>query len=130
MLLDTASGQYLDSHLAQWFKACSRDGTQTFPYPGDAATDACATYGDWGGPAGTASVGSLSGCVGGYPGIFDMTGNVEEWIDACDSSDPKSYCEIMGGSVSSDVAECRTATYGTRDERLLGRGFRCCARIP
>jgi formylglycine-generating enzyme required for sulfatase activity len=127
--VDTSNG-YRDSTLAQWFKACSHDGQRAFPYPGDASADACASeFRDFGGPGGTAEVRAMKGCEGGYAGIFDMAGNAEEWIDACDSTDPKSYCIVQGGSTSYNTPGCATDTSFTRDTTSAQIGFRCCARL-
>ena len=51
----------------------------------------------------TVPVGSLAGCQGGFPGVFDMSGNAAEWEDSCgraaaDASTAKDPCILRGGS--------------------------------
>ena len=77
-------------------------------------------------------VGQAVNCVGGYPGIHDMSGNVAEWEDACNastgSSDP---CLVRGGYYQSydrpsNSAAC-AATPSTSRSRISRQiGFRCC----
>lgn len=87
---------------------------------------------------GTVPVGSLEGCQGAgpYAGIFDMSGNVHEWIALTDANataiNPQS--DYVGGSFEKAVFDPR------RDYSCLGGGgsasavlalanvgFRCCA---
>jgi formylglycine-generating enzyme required for sulfatase activity len=80
--------------------------------------------------------------VPGYEGVFDLTGNVREWIDACTSqSGQNDFCAAVGGSIQVDdsPAMCSNfplnATHQRRDgiEDDVGRklaqvnGFRCCS---
>jgi formylglycine-generating enzyme required for sulfatase activity len=72
----------------------------------------------------------MAKCEGGYRGLFDLSGNVSEWEDSCESpSGSGDVCRIRGGSVDdfnqglscgSDYADPRSAVGG-------GLGFRCCA---
>ena len=50
-------------------------------------------------------VASLPGCQGGYPGVFDMSGNVEEVEDSCDDA---GTCYSRGGSFVDDPALAET----------------------
>ena len=121
-----------DAAQSEWFAACTGGGARTYPY-GD-AYDRSACTGDATSPA---AAGSLKTCEGGYPGVFDMSGNVEEWVDACTgSSGANDDCLARGGdySASSEALTCRTVIDPNRNEsrlepRSLGepwRGFRCC----
>lgn len=118
-----------DPSLSQWTRACA-GGTNAdrWPYglrpkPGTCNTaqrDAGAVL----------AAGSLAGCVGGVEGLFDMTGNVSEWNDACQSGDGGAdgdQCATRGGSyVSALDPACNEHSLVAR--RFEGRtiGFRCC----
>ena len=47
-------------------------------------------------------VGSSSGCEGGFPGLFDLSGNVAEWQDSC--------IVVTGGE--GNIDPCRLGSYG------------------
>ena len=118
-----------------WFVACTHDGLTPYPYgPSFDETKCIDSSGSSSrvepGPVGTST------CVGGYAGIYDLSGNVREWIDACDgTSQQTDGCYHRGGWYELGPASARTlmcqstgANLGTeyrgwRDETL---GFRCC----
>ena len=56
-------------------------------------------------------MGTSAGCVGGYPGIVDMSGNLGEWENACA---PQGFgnpdaCGVRGGSYN-DQSSTLTCT--------------------
>jgi formylglycine-generating enzyme required for sulfatase activity len=120
---------------SQWFQACSRndDGQHRYPY-GNAYNRTvcnCAEY-----EAG-APLPSVQTCQGGYPGIFDMSGNVMEWEDSCqpDSTDrtgASDRCNIRGGAFWSASGQlvCALSNTTTRSDQGLMNdlGFRCCSK--
>ena len=72
-------------------------------------------------------------CVGGYPGIFDMSGNVQEWRAACDPDSgagkfENDVCLLGGGSTTTSVASegCNFFFGGIRNGKFADLGFRCC----
>jgi formylglycine-generating enzyme required for sulfatase activity len=67
---------------SQWHIACSANGTLAYPYGQSFDARACVSNG-----AGPAAVKSKAACQGGYPGIYDLSGNVEEWVDFCITND-------------------------------------------
>ena len=76
-----AFSDYDKPNLSQWYRACSKAGALRYPYGQDLDTKACniaAANIDH-----PVNVKELPGCHGGYDGIYDMVGNVEEWEDAC-----------------------------------------------
>ena len=80
-------------------------------------------------------VGSLSGCQGGVPGLFDMTGNVEEWQDSCDGdSGPNDMCSNGAGAFDygdpPTGERCDFADSDPRRSQFPDVGFRCCASPP
>jgi formylglycine-generating enzyme required for sulfatase activity len=75
----------------------------------------------------------MPGCEGGYPGIFDMSGNVMEWQDSCASgSDPATDpCEVQGGSWNfpggtQSAVFCAFHEKHPRGQSVPQIGFRCC----
>lgn len=73
----------------------------------------------------------LTTCEGGYPGLFDMSGNAWEWEDSCDAdgADPaKTSCSIRGGDFSEGPSTMGCASSVSQDRIGPGRfGFRCCS---
>lgn len=82
----------------------------------------------------TAVAGSLPKCVGGYPGLFDMSGNVNEWEDSCAGSLGSSdACLLRGGAYDDGFASgllgcCLAANaHNLRSAADPTVGFRCCS---
>jgi formylglycine-generating enzyme required for sulfatase activity len=76
-------------------------------------------------------VGSLPGCVGGFAGLYDLSGNVEEMDDTCDGTTGASdQCLARGGSVNdgppSTALRCDSAETVNRSDKFDDIGFRCC----
>lgn len=112
-----------DPATSQWLNACSNGGARSYPY-GDSYEPKTCNGSDYsaGGPL---NVQQASGCEGAVSGLFDMSGNVREWEDACDGND----CSVRGGSYeSSDSGELSCGSSGTLDrfETDPTTGFRCC----
>jgi hypothetical protein len=86
-----------------------------------------------GGGAGAGSpigpVGARPGCVGGYPGLHDMSGNVWEWNDVCQGNAATDFCHVYGGAFNSlvppDLA-CTGERNWTRTSGADDIGIRCC----
>jgi formylglycine-generating enzyme required for sulfatase activity len=127
-------GSILDPAKSAFIHACTRGGAQNFPYGATYKDGACRA-----GATDTIPVGSAPECEGGYPGLFDMVGNAEEWADAC-SEEP-----LDGGGNTGADDSCRVFNSGYREKdvsdlqcdriRIETRsfpagdvGFRCCAR--
>jgi sulfatase modifying factor 1 len=111
----------------QWELACNGGGDQIFTYGEPYSAAACNTEG-----SGTQAVASLSSCQStdaDYAGIYDLNGNVREWIDQCDPDLSSSECYTRGGGFDDGSVACATLRYGTY--RLTSRedlGFRCCSK--
>jgi formylglycine-generating enzyme required for sulfatase activity len=81
---------------------------------------------------GSAGVKSASGCVGGYDGVFDMSGGVAEWVDSCNGAKGMTdACHIRGGSYSatSEQLRCDWQSASARNTSSNFIGFRCCASL-
>jgi formylglycine-generating enzyme required for sulfatase activity len=110
----------------QWLAACSHDGTRVYCYPGAWDAGAC---NDDGITNRLEPVSTFPNCIGGFPGIYDMTGNAREWIDSCNADiDNGDSCVIMGGDYSNDHngSVCTQFTTHNRDYTGSSTGFRCC----
>jgi formylglycine-generating enzyme len=130
---------FADANASQWFRACSKGGTQKFPYGNDYKASSC-NGADVSGLH-PADVANKPACVGGYTGLFDMSGNVHEWEDSCSANAGASdNCLIRGGSIDNidvltpsllcnssppndDTPSPTTAKRNAKDELI---GIRCC----
>jgi sulfatase modifying factor 1 len=121
-----------DPTASMWYTACSRAGERAYPYGTSFQSTACIG----GGLLGPAAVGSTASCEGGYEGIFDLSGNIEEWIDSCDATSAgaaaaQDSCLSLGGNYSDGAT--LLSCVGVSDQmqfrktREAWRGFRCCS---
>lgn len=115
---------------AEWENACSPDGRK-YPYGNTFEGAACNTRQRT--EASTLMpVATNAGCVGGVLGLYDMSGNADEWVSDCladggaGADDP---CRVKGGEYTDlgllDLACDRRATR-RRSTKIVQQGFRCC----
>ncbi len=121
-------GGAADPSLDQWTFACQ--GPLGFKYPYGASFNMTNCQGP--SVASSAVVKSKDSCQGGFGGLYDMSGNVAEWEDACTAQAGKDdICIVRGGSWNSstgaDLACDTTNSTKTRDTKSDSIGFRCCA---
>ena len=122
-----AHDDYDEPTRSAWLNACSHEGMNDYPYGGTYVANVCNGM-DYPGMV-TINVGSAAGCVGGYPGIHDMSGNVWEWEDSCSADlGETDTCRRRGGSYLSNatLVRCLVGEVEARNARLGYIGFRCC----
>ena len=114
-----------DPNASEWMWTCTRGGTRTYPYGDAVDQSACVT-----GRKKPDLVKSHPPCEGGYPGIFDMSGNLFEWEDSCTGTGQDDACLVRGGSWKSSASDARCEIGNYPQFRTLAAddiGFRCCA---
>jgi sulfatase modifying factor 1 len=110
-----------------WWYACSQGGLREYAYGSYWDAGACNSDNMNSQPT---DVATHAGCVGGYPGLYDMTGNVKEWIASCDNDNGNNdNCRLLGGSYNDDPSHstCDSTDTQHRDHNTDNNiGFRCC----
>jgi formylglycine-generating enzyme required for sulfatase activity len=130
----TPFDKYDDPNVDQWRHACSYGASPAWPYGATADPTRCNTSDRIpdAGVSGPVAVRALTTCIGSIAELntlYDMSGNVAEWEDSCQSStgvsDP---CRVRGGSFRDTAANaaCGVATTRNRSDRQDWVGFRCC----
>ncbi|MFH0903096.1 MAG: SUMF1/EgtB/PvdO family nonheme iron enzyme [Pseudomonadota bacterium] len=112
---------------SEWVGVCSGPAPGTvYPY-GDTYDSHACNGGDHG--VGSAlPTGSMATCEGGYPGVFDMSGNLWEWTSTCNGS----MCRVCGGSFFNFKVYAPRCSYPSVDYPDLAydyTGFRCCVSL-
>lgn len=111
--------------IGEWHYACTGGLMTTYPYGNTADPSACNVPDT----SARADVGSFPDCEGGLPGIFDMQGNVAEYVDACEPGETGN-CALRGGHTFGSAGYWRcnnTDVSGARnDPDTREFGFRCC----
>ncbi len=117
------AGKHLCSE-AEWQGACSGPQGLLYPYGNTYSGTACNGLDK--GLAAIVPTAQVMTCVGGYPGVFDMSGNAYERTATCAGG----TCRIRGGSYRSSsgagLLKCTTGfdfPEGSGDPAV---GFRCC----
>lgn len=115
---------------SEWVQACSSGGTHQYPYGSPFDPTACIGAGSGGSGSLTKPVASKSTCqsdVSVWAGVFDMSGNVSEWENACDTNGD---CRVRGCNAwcNPQALACNATFSGSNlMTSNWGFGFRCCA---
>jgi sulfatase modifying factor 1 len=109
--------------LDEWTAACGAPDGRAFPYGTTYAPGAC--NGADKNILNTVPTGTLPGCAASEGAPRDLSGNVWEWIDACEAN---GRCYAHGGAYNSPAAEltCAMKIGAGSDASLATVGFRCC----
>jgi formylglycine-generating enzyme required for sulfatase activity len=132
------TSDFADATKSEWFTACSHAGQNDFPYGSSYQSNACVGV-DYGGTRQRAV--PTASCVGGYAGLYDLSGNVSEWENSCSGSTGASdLCAYRGGSYAdldtgtTPTLRCNSGTTTTPKLATKARsahdpeiGFRCCS---
>jgi len=117
-----------DPNVSEWYAACTgapKGGKDWFFYGDHYVAGRCAGDG-----ASIAQVKQYPDCHSYYfPALFDMSGNVSEWEDACtDLTASNANCLVRGGSFYSTEPDLRCDANKPADRMSYSadRGFRCC----
>jgi formylglycine-generating enzyme required for sulfatase activity len=120
----------------EWISACAGPEGRGFPYGNEFDLKACNVQSNTrkveGRERSTAPVATHPGCEGGLKGLFDMAGNVSEWVSDC----KETYCRFRGaGFISNDpidmFASCGSACSGNQKTLKSNTvGIRCCRDNP
>ena len=120
-----AQANAANASVSEWANACSDGGSLAYPYGN---TFDSATCGGQLAMSQIANVKTPLTCVGGFPGLYNMSGNVWEWTNACNNAD---YCCAMGGAFDGTAVDL--ACSGVRPWLMSAPapniGFRCCADL-
>ncbi len=134
---DGAAGycSFVDARLCaehEWLSACRGEDDRAFPYGADFDLAACNSQSTSENPQArpreTMAVAALPSCEGGLPGLFDMAGNVAEWVADCKGD----YCKFRGAGYLSNApvayfTGCSGVCSGNQKSLQSGIvGFRCC----
>jgi formylglycine-generating enzyme required for sulfatase activity len=127
----TRWGDTTDATVSQWTYACSSGGRLAWPYGNAYNPAACNAERMAATAASLVDVASKPGCRTDS-GVYDLSGNVEEWTDACDATNgPNDLCAVVGASAfhrNPNDLSCTGSPYpDRRSSQYELRGFRCCA---
>jgi len=113
----------------EWEKACKGPDNFRFPYGNDEKDRICHGNGPAYPKGERKPSGSMPECVSKY-GVYDMSGNVNEWTSSFQSSSfEKGFPILKGGDYGNAFGNLRCSNrdhYHRPQERFHDDGFRCC----
>lgn len=109
---------------AIWHAACSLHGTRSYPYGDEYDNEACSSEVT---SAAVVETGAYEECEGGILGLFDMSGNVSEWVTLSEQSPFYQGATLGGGFTNSgEQISCQSSSENRESDVLVDSGFRCC----
>ena len=107
---------------AEWVSACEGPSGFRYPYGNTSSSTACNGLDAL--VHGPSLSGQFTNCVGGYPGLFDLSGNLAERTSTCDGG----TCRVHGGSylTTADGGLDCTTGFDVPASNPGDIGFRCC----
>lgn len=116
-----------DPHELEWYYACANGAQDTvYPYGDDLVNGACNVGAD--AEADAEAYAACHGLDGGYALVFDLGGNVAEYVN---NTDDVGNLRPVGPSYSTpaSAASCGTPNGGFNGslQGVVAVGFRCCA---
>ena len=128
----------VDPLREEWAYACTAGGTRVFPYGDVYDPTGCVTATYDGYPLSTSSlhvrpIRDAEKCEGGYPGLYDMGGNAEEFVDESNQQIGKDDRVVTFSAyygLFEDYSKCIDRHGDSRDGRTGATGIRCCKDGP
>lgn len=118
--------------LEEWDRACEGEEGRKYPYGNEFDAKACNAVYLYENPHDSAPKpsGSMPGCVT-PEGVYDLSGNLWEWVDHKDASGILRLLRGGGYSNKDYLLHCRTKdnAFQPMDEHHDAHGFRCCKAI-
>lgn len=114
----------LDAVEGEWLNVCSSGGVNDYPYGPTYEQGACNAYpvNCENGECHPSEVSSLAQCE--TMGVFDLVGNVAEWVNGCNDE----QCSLRGAMFGeTQVPSCFWVGTSPRNQQDSMIGFRCCA---
>jgi formylglycine-generating enzyme len=112
----------------EWWTACTTNGKSNFPYAMTFKDNVCLVHGPQTTPLRDTKP---SVCEGGYAGLYEMVGNVNEWTDVLDDgAGALGKARFQGGGLAQpDSYGCGANLDAPRSDFGGDIGFRCCADL-
>ncbi len=121
---------FADAAKSQWAHACSGGGKYWYPYGDKFDSARCNGVETSGSPLSVTTMPECECLEFAYSGIYDLSGNVQEWEDSCTVIANTFMCRLRGGSfyAPDEYLPCAGAVgYVAHYNAMRDIGFRCCA---
>jgi formylglycine-generating enzyme len=128
-----------DAVQSEWFNVCSHGDDKLHTWSYGVTFDASTCRIDTSPPEAGLPVPpeSYPNCVGGYPGVFDMSGNVAEWTNECALDDAgcaqQECCSVRTPGVGQSIGGYSECISSYQEARFVYVPFqfggRCCSDV-